>query len=252
MPQQRLDSALVERGVCESREKARLAVLAGRVTVNRQPAKKPSDQVRPSDLLELASPEKYVSRGGLKLEGALEAFQLGVSGLMAVDIGASTGGFTDCLLQHGAEKVFAVDVGHGQLAWKLRQDPRVVVMERVNARDLSSARFPQPFRPLDLAVVDCSFISLTKILPIAVELLGPSGKILALIKPQFEAGKSEADKGRGVITDPAIHRRVLRELEDFAGTLPAMRWLGSVESLLLGPAGNREFFALMQKSSPRP
>jgi 23S rRNA (cytidine1920-2'-O)/16S rRNA (cytidine1409-2'-O)-methyltransferase len=249
MVDQRLDSALVERGVCDSREKARLAVLAGRVTINRHPARKPSDRVRPSDLLELTVPDKYVSRGGLKLERALKEFHLDVTSLTAVDIGASTGGFTDCLLQNGAAKVFAVDVGHGQLAWKLRQDPRVVVMERVNARNLSPARFPQPYSPPDLAVIDCSFISLKKILPIAVELTGASGRILALIKPQFEAGKTEADKGKGVITDPAIHERVLRELEAFAGRLPGLRWLGSTESPLLGPAGNREFFALMHKTA---
>src|SRR5262249_30608828 len=145
-------------------------------------------------------------------EHALVFFQLDVTGKKAIDLGASTGGFTDCLLQNGAAQVFAVDVGHGQLAWKLRHDPRVVVMERTNARTLTEAHFPQPFVPVDLIVIDCSFISLRKILPAAVALLADSGKIIALIKPQFEAGKAEADRGAGVIRDPAIHRRVVTEL----------------------------------------
>ena len=185
----RLDQALVDRGLCESRERAQRAILAGQVRVNTQRANKPSDAVRPDDALALEAAEKYASRGGYKLEHALRHFQLEVAGLIAVDLGASTGGFTDCLLQHGAAKVFAVDVGQGQLAWKLRQDRRVVVMEKTNARHLTAAQFPQPFRPADLAVIDCSFISLRKILPAAIALLKPNGKIVALIKPQFEAGQ---------------------------------------------------------------
>ena len=248
MPRHRLDQTLVERGLCESREKARRAIMAGQVTVNRQPARKPSDSVSPADDLALLAPEKYVSRGGLKLEHALRHFKLDVAGLVAIDLGASTGGFTDCLLQHGAARVYAVDVGHGQLAWKLRQDPRVVVMEKQNARNLTAASFPTPFSPADVVVIDCSFISLTRILPVAVALLRPSGKMAALIKPQFEAGKSEADKGEGVITDPAIHARVLGELTDFVGRQPDMAWRAVTESPLLGPAGNKEFFALIEKT----
>ncbi len=244
----RLDQVLVERGLCESREKAQRAIMAGQVVVNQQPARKPSDRVLPQDQLALTAPEKYVSRGGLKLEHALEHFQLNVTGQTAVDLGASTGGFTDCLLQHGAVKVYAVDVGHGQLAWKLRQDPRVVVMEKTNARNLTPARFPAPFAPVDLAVIDCSFISLSRILPVAVALLRTSGRIVALIKPQFEAGKAEADKGKGVITDPAIHARVLQEMETFVRAQPGLSWLGATASPLLGPAGNREFFALIEKT----
>ena len=244
----RLDQALVERGLCASREKARRAIMAGQVTINRQPARKPSDRVRAEDELGLAAPERYVSRGGLKLEHALDHFHLDVSGQTAVDLGASTGGFTDCLLQHGAARVCGVDVGQGQLAWKLRNDPRVVVMEKTNARELSPGALPPGFPPVDLVVVDCSFISLTRILPAAVAILRPSGKIVALIKPQFEAGREEADKGRGVITDPAIHGRVLRELEAFVATQPGLTWLGTTASPLLGPAGNREFFALIEKS----
>jgi 23S rRNA (cytidine1920-2'-O)/16S rRNA (cytidine1409-2'-O)-methyltransferase len=244
----RLDQELVERGLCESREKARRAVMAGSVRINGQPARKPSDSVKPQDLLTLVTPEKFVSRGGHKLEHALEHFQLVVANQTAIDLGASTGGFTDCLLQRGAKKIYAVDVGHGQLAWKLRRDPRVVVMEKTNARQLTPAAFPQPFAPMDLVVVDCSFISLRKILPPAVALLRPSGKIVALIKPQFEAGKAEADKGAGVITDPAIHERVLRELEAFVRLRDDLRWRGVTESPLLGPAGNKEFLVLIEKT----
>ena len=244
----RLDQALVERGLCDSREHAKRAVLAGQVRVNDQSARKPSDSVRPADALTLNAGEKYVSRGGHKLEHALKQFQLDVAGRVALDLGASTGGFTDCLLQHGAAKVYAVDVGHGQLAWKLRQDPRVVVMEKTNARRLTTAQFPQPFAPADLAVIDCSFISLRKILPAAVPLLKPDGQIVALIKPQFEAGKAEADKGRGVIRDAAIHERVLEELRKFVGEQSGLRWRNVVESPLLGPAGNKEFLVLIEKN----
>ena len=244
----RLDQILVERGLCDSREKAKRAIMAGQVKVNGHPARKPSDAVRPADQIELAAPEKFVSRGGHKLEHALDHFQLDVTGLTAIDLGASTGGFTDCLLQRGAKKVFAVDVGHGQLAWKLRRDHRVVVMEKTNARDLTAAKLPPPFAPVDFIVADCSFISLRKILPPAVALLRASGRIVALIKPQFEAGKAEADKGAGVITDPAIHRRVLAELETFVKTLPELAWRGVTESPLLGPAGNKEFLVLLEKT----
>jgi len=243
----RLDQALVERGLCESREKARRAVLAGQVRVNAQSARKPSDPVKPDDALTLDAGEKYVSRGGHKLEHALKQFQLDVAGRVALDLGASTGGFTDCLLQHGAARVYAVDVGRGQLAWKLRQDPRVIVMEKTNARLLTAAQFPPPFAPADMAVIDCSFISLRKILPAAVPLLKPDGQIVALIKPQFEAGKAEADKGRGVIRDAAIHERVLEELRKFVGEQSGLRWRNVVESPLLGPAGNKEFLALIEK-----
>jgi 23S rRNA (cytidine1920-2'-O)/16S rRNA (cytidine1409-2'-O)-methyltransferase len=274
----RLDQALVERGLCESREKAKRAIMAGTVKINGQIARKPSDSIKLEDELALTEPEKFVSRGGHKLEHALEHFKLDVTGLTAIDLGASTGGFTDCLLQHGAAKVFAVDVGQGQLAWKLRRDRRVVVMEKTNARNLTADNFrsapplPRPLGapkrsgggstlgpsarrsaaeaalPFDLAVIDCSFISLRKILPPAVALLRPSGNIVALIKPQFEAGKAEVDKGEGVITDPAIHERVLRELEEFVAGDKQLRWRGVTESPLLGPAGNKEFLVLIEKT----
>jgi len=244
----RLDQALVERGLCESREKAKRAVLAGQVRINERLARKSSDPVKPDDQLSLAARERFVSRGGLKLEHALVHFHLDVSGLTAIDLGASTGGFTDCLLQRGAAKVYAVDVGRGQLAWKLRCDPRVVVMEKTNARELTTARFPPPFVPADLVVIDCSFISLRKILPPAVALLRPSAKIVALIKPQFEAGKAEADRGAGVIRDPAIHQRVLGELNQFVAARVDLRWIGVTESPVLGPAGNKEFLVLIENA----
>jgi 23S rRNA (cytidine1920-2'-O)/16S rRNA (cytidine1409-2'-O)-methyltransferase len=283
----RLDQEMVERGLAESREKAKRAILAGEVRINEQRAHKPSDTVKTGDRITLDAPEKYVSRGGLKLEHALNHFRVDVSGLIVIDLGASTGGFTDCVLQRGAQKVYAVDVGHGQLAWKLRRDDRVAVMEKTNARTLSPREFPPPFSPADLVVIDCSFISLRKIIPSAVALLKPGGKIVALIKPQFEAGKKEADRGRGVIRDSAVHDRVLAELKEFVrgfgfgaqapkqtphpGPLPfgrgegessaaggagrssvtqsaKLRWSGVVESPILGPAGNKEFLALIEKS----
>ena len=241
----RLDQALVERGLCDSREKAKRLILAGQVRINGQTARKASDNAKPDDEVTVDAPEKFVSRGGHKLEHALEHFHLDVTGLTAIDLGASTGGFTDCLLQHGAGKVFAVDVGQGQLAWKLRQDQRVVVMEKTNARYLTGKDFDAP---ADIIVVDCSFISLKKILPPALPLLKPEGRIVALIKPQFEAGKEEVDKGRGVITDAAVHERVLAELQEFVTAQAGVCWRGVVESPLLGPAGNKEFLALIEKA----
>lgn len=243
----RLDVELVERGLCESREQAQRAVMAGSVRINNQVAQKSSQSVKPGDVIEISSGEKYVSRGGLKLEHALKEFALDVTRKLAIDLGASTGGFTDCLLQHGAAKVYAVDVGRGQLAWKLRNDPRVVVMEQINARSLSRSHFPAEFTAADLVVIDCSFISLTKILPAAIPLLKKGGQIAALIKPQFEAGKAEADKTRGVIKDPSIHRRVLSEIQRFIANQPELTWKGVVQSPILGPAGNKEFLALIEK-----
>ena len=243
----RLDLALVERGLCESREKAKRAVMAGQALVNGQRAAKASDKVKPSDEVTLAATDKFVSRGGHKLEHALETFGVEAAGLRAIDLGASTGGFTDCLLQHGAAMVAAVDVGQGQLAWALRNDERVHVMERTNARHLTPASFPQPFEPFDLAVVDCSFISLRQILPATVDLLPPGGQVVMLVKPQFEAGKAEADKGQGVIRDPQVHRRVLDELRAFVDDESPLEWVAEIESPLTGPAGNREFLVLLNR-----
>lgn len=243
----RLDQALVELGLCPSREQAKRLIMAGQVKVNDQQVLKPSRLVQPTDSISIAKPQRYVSRGGEKLEGALKLFGLDVTGAVVVDIGASTGGFTDCVLQHGAKKVYAVDVGRGQLAWKLRNDPRVVVMEKVNARYLTPDKMPIGFVPVDLVLIDCSFISLRKILPAAITLVRPSGKIIALLKPQFEAGKHQVDRCAGVITDPTVHEQVLADLKLFVEQTKTLKWCGMVESPLLGPAGNKEFFVLLEK-----
>jgi 23S rRNA (cytidine1920-2'-O)/16S rRNA (cytidine1409-2'-O)-methyltransferase len=249
MPKARLDQVLVERGLCPSREKAQRAILAGLVRIGDEPARKPGQLVHPDAALRLEAPERYVSRGGGKMEHGLGYFQLNVAGVTAIDLGASTGGFTDCLLQHGAARVYAVDVGRGQLAWKLRRDPRVYVMEQINARYLTRGQFPAEFAGAGLIVADCSFIALQKIISPAVALLEDCGKILALVKPQFQAGKAEAGRGKGVIRDPAIHARVLNELKTFASETAGLRWLGETASPLLGPAGNKEFLVLLEKKS---
>ncbi len=249
MPYQRLDQSLVDRGLVESREKAKRHIIAGQVFKNGHRANKASDKVKPSDQLELKTPDRYVSRGGHKLEKAIKSFELEPKGIRAVDLGSSTGGFTDCLLQHGALSVCAIDVGTNQLAWKLRDDDRVEVREQTNARHVTTADFPSPFQPFDWAVIDCSFISLTKILPTAERLLRLGGITLALIKPQFEAGKDEVNKGSGVITDPEIHDRVIGELKDFVAKDTQFDWNGVVESPILGPAGNKEFLAFLEKAN---
>lgn len=246
----RLDQALVDRGLCETRSKAQRAIMAGQVRLNQHTARKASDSVRDGDSIELIANDRYVSRGGHKLEHALTHFALAIPGIRALDLGASTGGFTDCLLQHGATSVTAVDVGHGQLAWKLRQDPRVIAMEQTNARHLSLDSFGPNTAPFDLIVADCSFISLKLILPPAAPLLRSGGFLVALIKPQFEAGRDEANRGEGVIRDPAIHQRILAELEEFVAlNLSALKWRGATESPLIGPAGNKEFLALLEKQT---
>ena len=245
----RLDQLLFARGLCESREQAKRLIMAGRVRHFGQVARKASDPADADDEVEIVEGEKYVSRGGHKLEHALDEFKIDASGTMAVDLGASTGGFTDCLLQRGAQTVCSVDVGKGQLAWSLRRDHRVVVMEKTNARFLSPDKMPNKFEPADIVTIDCSFISLRKIFPAAFSLARNGGSILALVKPQFEAGKAEADKGAGVITDPAIHKRVLDELEEFATGQPGIHWRDVTESPLKGPAGNIEFLAWIEKDA---
>jgi 23S rRNA (cytidine1920-2'-O)/16S rRNA (cytidine1409-2'-O)-methyltransferase len=229
----RLDTQLVARGLVESREKAKRLILAGAVRVNGQLAGKPSDLIPEDAKLEMAAAEKFVSRGGYKLEAALDAFQIDCTGKTCMDIGASTGGFTDCLLQRGAASVRAVDVGKGQLAWKLRQDPRVIVHDEVNARHLTGDS-------VEIVTIDVSFISLTKVLPAAVKLLRPSGHLIALIKPQFEAGRKFVSKG-GVVRDSAVHERVKAGVAEFATGQLGLRLLGMCDSPLLGPAGNKEF-----------
>ena len=240
----RLDTELVARGLTTSREQAKRLILAGAVRVNGQLAGKASDTVVADADVQITAAEKFVSRGGHKLEAALTAFQIDPTGKRCVDIGASTGGFTDCLLQHGASHVHAVDVGKGQLAWKLRQDPRVTVQDEVNARNLVPSQIGTP---VDLMTIDASFISLTKILPAAVQLLRPGGELIALIKPQFEAGRADVGKG-GVVRDTGVHERVQAEVIDFATRTLGLQLVGRCESPLLGPAGNKEFLVGFTKS----
>ena len=243
MAKERLDKLLVDRGLAPSRERARAMILGGKVLVAGQVAQKAGDLV--ADGAEVALREEdhpYVSRGALKLVKGLEHFGLDPAGQVALDVGASTGGFTDVLLRRGAKRVFAIDVGYGQLAWSLRNDPRVVVLERENIRYLEDAKITEP---PDLAVCDVSFISLTLVIPRVGELLGPGGKpFLVLVKPQFEVGKGEVGKG-GVVRDEAKRRGAVAKIADFA---VASGWSveGDVESPITGPAGNVEFLLLMR------
>lgn len=243
MAKQRLDVMLVERGLADSREKAQRLILAGSVRVGGQMADKPGREVPADSVIEVAAPEPFVGRGGGKLEAAFQAFALDVAGKVCVDIGASTGGFTDCLLQHGAARVFAVDVGHGQLDWRLRNDPRVAVREGLNARYLSRTDVPEPFQ---FAVVDVSFISLTLILPPVTTLIEPGGELVTLIKPQFEAGREKVGKG-GVVRDPAVRDEVVGQVRAFGTGRLGLEWRGVCESPLRGPAGNVEFLAWWRK-----
>jgi len=231
--------ALVRRGLAPSRERARALIMAGEVFVGDRLVDKPGTLV-PLDaechLTEVPEELKYASRGGLKLEKALATFGLNPAGLVALDVGASTGGFTDCLLQHGAKRVYAVDVGQGQLAWKLRNDSRVVLMEHTNIRYLKS--LPEP---VQCATIDVSFISLRLVLPALVPLLAPGAWVVALVKPQFEAGKAEADRGAGIISDPAVHSRVLQELQEWIAQHTPFQVQGLTDSPIYGRDGNREF-----------
>jgi len=233
----RLDTLLVQRGLAESREKAQALILAGAVMVEGKPAPKPGSLVFTLAAIDLLASPQYVSRGGDKLAGALQAFRLNVEGLVAVDVGASTGGFTDCLLQNGAARVYAVDVGYGLLDYRLRRDPRVDVREKVNIRYMES--LPEK---ADIATIDVSFISLEKVIPTVANLLKEGGVILALLKPQFQARREEVGK-KGVVRDPQIHAAVIGRLVAWAAT-HGLRLLGLVTSCLLGPAGNKEFFLL--------
>jgi 23S rRNA (cytidine1920-2'-O)/16S rRNA (cytidine1409-2'-O)-methyltransferase len=239
----RLDRLLVEKGLASSLEKAQALVYAGQVLVDHQPALKPGKAIDSSSVPEVKEPEyPYVSRGGLKLKKALEVFQVTVRGKVALDIGASTGGFSHCLLLEGAERVYAVDVGYGQLAWEIRQDPRVVVLERKNARFLTPADIGEP---ADLAVVDTSFISLKLVVPALIPLLKEEGKIIGLVKPQFEVGKGKVGKG-GIVRNPEDHQNVLEELTVFFQTLE-LSVRGITESPIFGAKGNREFLMYMEK-----
>jgi 23S rRNA (cytidine1920-2'-O)/16S rRNA (cytidine1409-2'-O)-methyltransferase len=231
----RIDQLLVERGLAESRERAQALILAGYVLVNGQKAVKPGHSVAADAAIEVTERMPYVSRGGFKLAGALDHWKIDVAGKICLDVGASTGGFTDCLLQRGAGRVWAIDVGHGQLDWKLRNDPRVVVREGLNARSLPVADFPEPF---DLAVCDASFISTTLLIPAIVPLLAPQGEMMILVKPQFEVERGQLGKG-GIVREPELHQaacarvRTAVEAQGFETDI--------IESPILGAEGNREF-----------
>jgi 23S rRNA (cytidine1920-2'-O)/16S rRNA (cytidine1409-2'-O)-methyltransferase len=234
----RLDLLLVERGLVPSRERARRLVMAGVVLVDERPVTKPGTVVADDAPVRLRSADSpFVSRGGEKLAGALDAFGLEVRDRVALDVGASTGGFTDCLLQRGVRRVHAVDVGYGQLAWRLRNDARVVVLERTNARTLTPAMFPEP---PDLAVVDVSFISLTRVLPAVAGVTAPGATLVALVKPQFEVGRGQVGKG-GVVRDPALRAAAVASVRA-AATVLGLAVEGEAESVLPGPKGNREVF----------
>lgn len=245
MTKKRVDQLLVERGLAESRSLAQRLVMSGQVWADDQPVHKPSARLPVEAQLELRRGPRYVSRGGEKLEAGLTAFQIVPQGWVCADVGASTGGFTDCLLQHGASKVYAIDVGHGQLHWKLRNHAAVVVMERTNARELHA--LPEP---VQLVTIDVSFISLRLILPPAAGWLSPRGQLVALVKPQFEAGREQVGKG-GVVRDPAVHRQVLRQVIDAAGE-SGLRPAGLIRSPLTGPKGNVEFLLWLRMDIERP
>jgi 23S rRNA (cytidine1920-2'-O)/16S rRNA (cytidine1409-2'-O)-methyltransferase len=251
MPKIRLDVLLVERGLAESRAKAQAMIMAGQVRVAGQVTLKPATAISADSVLTVDPGPRFVSRGGEKLDAALDAFEIDVTGLICADVGASTGGFTDCLLQRGAAKVYAIDVGKGILHWKLRNDPRVVVMEETNARFVES--LPEQ---ISLVTVDASFISLKILLPVVRRWISPSPltplpqgeeNIVALIKPQFEAGKKDVARGDGVIRDPEIHKQVLFDVLGFAQQ-EGFRVNGLIKSPLLGPKGNTEFLAWLSQA----
>jgi 23S rRNA (cytidine1920-2'-O)/16S rRNA (cytidine1409-2'-O)-methyltransferase len=233
---ERLDVLMVEQGLADSRQQAQRLIMAGQVAVGDRVVDKPGTRVPVTTAMTVKGRLSYVSRGGFKLAAALDAFGLDVHGWIVADVGASTGGFTDCLLQRGAARVYAIDVGYGQLAWKLQQDPRVIVMDRTNARHLENLA-----EPVHLATIDVSFISLKLILPAVLGWLREGGEIVALVKPQFEAGRGQVGKG-GVVRDPAVHQQVLENLATWAAS-EGMGLMGLIRSPITGPAGNVEFLA---------
>jgi 23S rRNA (cytidine1920-2'-O)/16S rRNA (cytidine1409-2'-O)-methyltransferase len=242
----RLDKLLLAKNLAPTRQKAQALIGAGQVLVNNRLADKAGAMIEDSCIIEVKESCPFVSRGGYKLEAGLQFFDINPAGLTCLDVGASTGGFTDCLLQHGALKVYSVDVGYGQLAWELRQDPRIVVMERTNARYLTKENFAEP---IDLAVIDASFISLKLLIPPLLPFFRENISILALIKPQFEVGRGKVGKG-GVVRDPALHQEVIDEIIDFCTTLE-LKSCGVTPSPILGPKGNKEFLVhLVSHSSP--
>jgi 23S rRNA (cytidine1920-2'-O)/16S rRNA (cytidine1409-2'-O)-methyltransferase len=237
----RLDRQLVDRGLAESREKAQALIMAGEVLVDGRKAQKPGENVSITSNIELLARPRFVGRGGIKLQAALEHFKVDPTGMVCLDVGASTGGFTDCLLQNGAVRVHALDVGHGQFDWKLRNDPRVVVYEGVNARHLTAAQIGEP---VDLAVCDVSFISVTLILPAVAGVLKPEGQMIVLVKPQFEAGREHVGKG-GIVRDPAVQQAACDRVAAAVEAL-GFRWT-TIESPILGAEGNREILLHAQR-----
>lgn len=239
---ERADALLVSRGLCDSREQAKRLILAGEVMCGTSIVSKPSSKLPEDADLMVKEKPKFVSRGGLKLEGALDHFGIDPTGMTCLDVGASTGGFTDCLLQRGAVKVHAVDVGTNQLVWKLRSDPRVVVKEKFNARHMTPEDIGEG---IDLAVTDVSFISLTKILPPMFATLKGDGQVICLIKPQFELEREDISKG-GIVRDPALHQRAVDKIQHFVTGELSRQWLGLTDSPITGTDGNREFLAWLR------
>ncbi len=241
----RLDKIIVEKGMVSSRERARALIMAGKVFVDNAPAVKTGAMISPDAHIEIKGEDMpYVSRGGLKLDSALKHFKINLAGKIAMDVGSSTGGFTDCLLQHGIEKVYCIDVGYGQLAWKLRQDKRVVLIERTNIRYLEREKITDH---IDIATIDVSFISLTKVVPRVLEFLKEDGEIIALIKPQFEVGKGEVDKG-GIVKDESKRLRAVEQVKKDIESLGLLT-IGIIASPIAGQKGNVEYLIYMKKCS---
>lgn len=243
MKKVRVDALLVAQNLCDSREQAKRLILAGEVSCGTERVNKPSEKYAEDADLRVKERPRYVGRGGLKLEGALKDFAIDVTGLVGIDVGSSTGGFTDCLLQHGAAKVHAIDVGTNQLVYKLRTDPRVIVKEQFNARELS---LEVTGEPVDIAVMDLSFISLTKVLPAVDTVLKPGARIVPLIKPQFELQREQIGKG-GIVREPALHREAVDKIRDFVTNELGWTWLLEIESPIKGTDGNTEFLAHLRK-----
>jgi 23S rRNA (cytidine1920-2'-O)/16S rRNA (cytidine1409-2'-O)-methyltransferase len=239
MKKDRIDALLVARGFCDSREQAKRLILAGEVRSGDHVIGKPATKLPADAPLEVKEKQRYVGRGGLKLEGALDAFKIDPNGWVCIDVGASTGGFTDCLLQRGAARVHAVDVGTNQLVWKLRNDPRVIVKEQFNARHMVPADIGEPCR---LAVTDLSFISLTKVLPAIFSVLEGGGSVVCLIKPQFELRREDITRG-GIVRDPLLHERAVQKIREFVTTEFSCDWHGVIPSPITGTDGNQEFLA---------
>lgn len=241
----RLDLLIVEKGLVQSRERARALIMAGKVLVNNRLVDKPGSFIYKNDHVSLKGEDiPYVSRGGLKLEKALQALDMDITGAVCMDVGASTGGFSDCLLQHGASRVFAVDVGYGQLAWKLVQDSRVVVIDRTNIRYMPAESLEES---VDFITIDVSFISLKIVVPAVIKFMKEDARIMALIKPQFEVGKGNVGKG-GVVRDPVLHAQVIKSLSDFFTRTGLLREF-VIPSPILGPKGNKEFFICLKCAS---